>query len=75
MGIITLLMAEHKVIKDLDPHDIVELLSWSWTMHLGLLLDKPKIFLWLKLGLLLLAAKIISSQFNCQHLSKSGDFI
>lgn len=68
MGIITLLMAEHKVIKDLDPHDIVELLSWFWTMCLGLLLDKPKIFLWLKLGLLLLAAKIISSQFNCQHL-------
>lgn len=36
MGIITLLMAEHKVIKDLDPYDIVELLSWFWSTYLGL---------------------------------------
>lgn len=35
---------------------------------LDFLLHKPKIFLWFKLGLLLLAAKIISSQFSCQRL-------
>lgn len=68
MGISILLMTEHKVIKDLDPYDIVQLLSSPGLSILDFLLHKPKIFLWFKLGLLLLAAKIISSQFSCQHL-------
>lgn len=45
MGISILLMAEHKVIKDLDPYDIVQLLSSPGLSILDFLSHKPKIFL------------------------------
>ena len=54
-------MTEQKDVKNLDPYGIVKLLSELVLNYISLdfLLDKPKIFLWFKLGLLLLVAKTI----------------
>lgn len=48
-------MTEQKDVKNLDPYGIVKLLSELVLNYISLdfLLDKPKIFLWFKLGLLL----------------------
>ena len=66
-------MTEQKDVKNLDPYGIVKLLSELVLNYISLdfLLDKPKIFLWFKLGLLLLIDKISPRQSSCQHL-KSG---
>ena len=63
-------MTEQKDVKNLDPYGIVKLLSELVLNYISLdfLLDKPKIFLWFKLGLLLLVAKISPRQSSCQHL-------
>ena len=63
-------MTEQKDVKNLDPDGIVKLLSELVLNYISLdfLLDKPKIFLWFKIGLLLLVAKISPRQSSCQHL-------
>ena len=63
-------MTDQKDVKNLDPYGIVKLLSELVLNYISLdfLLDKPKIFLWFKLGLLLLVAKISPRQSSCQHL-------